>query len=165
MLTNNPCPCGSTFTYTNCCQPLHENTAIADTAERLMRSRYCAFVLQKVDYIIATTVPNQQALLDKQAISDWAKTTDWAGLDVINVNPKVDKNHASVEFNAYFNALENGESQKRYHYELSFFVKINQQNQARWYFLDPTVSLNISQKQPCICGSGEKFKRCCGKFI
>ncbi|MGO2386810.1 MAG: SEC-C metal-binding domain-containing protein, partial [Psychrobacter sp.] len=20
------------------------------------------------------------------------------------------------------------------------------------------------QKQPCICGSGEKFKRCCGKL-
>lgn len=130
-----------------------------------MRSRYSAFVLQKVDYIIATTVPAQQAFLDKQAISDWAKQTDWAGLEVLNFNPKVDKNHASVAFKAFFNVLENGVINKKFHHELSFFVKIQQQNQAKWYFLDPTLNLAISQKQPCICGSGEKFKRCCGKFL
>ncbi|MGO3082441.1 MAG: SEC-C metal-binding domain-containing protein, partial [Psychrobacter celer] len=30
--------------------------------------------------------------------------------------------------------------------------------------LDPTVPMSVTQKQPCICGSGEKFKRCCGKL-
>lgn len=172
---SNLCPCGSALPYSDCCQPLHDNTAIAacsniaKTAEQLMRSRYTAFVLQNVDYIIATTVPAQQALLDKQAISDWAKQTDWAGLEVLNFNPKVDKNHASVEFKAFFHELENGipiqKERKKFHHELSFFVKIQQHNQAKWYFLDPTVPLAVSQKQPCICGSGEKFKRCCGKFI
>lgn len=171
MLTNNSCPCGSARSYSDCCQPLHDNKAIAacsniaKSAEQLMRSRYSAFVLQKVDYIIATTVPAQQAFLDKQAISDWAKETDWAGLEVLNFNPKVDKTHASVAFKAFFNVLENGVINKKFHHELSFFVKIKQQHQEKWYFLDPTLNLAISQKQPCICGSGEKFKRCCGKFL
>ncbi|WP_339341085.1 SEC-C metal-binding domain-containing protein [uncultured Psychrobacter sp.] len=25
--------------------------------------------------------------------------------------------------------------------------------------------MSVTQKQPCICGSGEKFKRCCGMYI
>nr|WP_261869197.1 SEC-C metal-binding domain-containing protein [Psychrobacter sp. JCM 18901] len=25
--------------------------------------------------------------------------------------------------------------------------------------------MTVTQKQPCICGSGEKFKRCCGSYI
>ena len=44
----------------------HCMRAKADTAEQLMRSRYCAFVLQHVEYIVATTAPFQQALLDKK---------------------------------------------------------------------------------------------------
>lgn len=53
------------------------------------------------------------------------------------------------------------------HHELSAFVKVTDKanNDARWYFLDPTVSMTVTQKQPCICGSGEKFKRCCGAYI
>ncbi|WP_180364154.1 SEC-C metal-binding domain-containing protein, partial [Neisseria gonorrhoeae] len=39
-------------------------------------------------------------------------------------------------------------------------VKIAEQ----WYFIDPTVPLP-TMKQPCICGSGKKFKACCGKYL
>ena len=44
-----------------------------ESAERLMRTRYSAFVLQKADYIVKTTVPAQQALLDIESIEKWAK--------------------------------------------------------------------------------------------
>lgn len=163
------CPCNSNLAYTDCCQPFHENKdenpPCPDTAEQLMRSRYSAFVLQKTDYIVATTLPAQQPFLDKQAISDWAKDTDWAGLDVINHMPKLDKYHASVAFNAYFNVVENTEIKRLFHHELSYFVKAGKHDLTKWYFLDPTLNMSISQKQPCICGSGEKFKRCCGKFL
>ena len=67
------CPCritppsvstqDSSASYEDCCQPYHESLAAPD-AERLMRSRYSAFVLQLPDYIVKTTVPAQQALLD-----------------------------------------------------------------------------------------------------
>ena len=159
------CPCQSTQAYQNCCEPFHNQTATPTTAEQLMRSRYSAFVLQNIDYIINTTVPAQQALLDRQAISDWAKQTDWAGLQIINHIPKIGKRHAQVEFKAFFNQQLNTPNGQDFHHELSTFVKIGKADSEKWYFLDPTVTMTISQKSPCICGSGEKFKRCCGQFI
>lgn len=156
--------------YQDCCQPYHNNIDALDgikanSAERLMRSRYSAFVLVKPDYIVKTTVPTQQVLLDVNAIESWATETDWAGLEIIQHTPKLGKRHAQVEFKAYFND-KNG---LQAHHELSTFVKItnksgDKQNE-QWYFLDPTVAMSISQKQPCICGSREKFKRCCGQFL
>ena len=161
MMTNALCPCGSTLTYVDCCQPRHTFQKPATTAEALMRSRYTAFVMQDSDYIVATTVPFQQSLLDKQAIADWAAQTDWAGLEVLQHTPKFGKRHAQVEFKAFFNTA-NG---KACHHELSTFVNMGNQSDPRWYFVDPTVSMTIPQKQPCPCGSGEKYKRCCGRFL
>lgn len=147
----------SALRYRECCQPYHDTSAIAEYAEQLMRSRYSAFVLAKPDYILKTTLPAQQSLLDIKAIERWAKQTDWAGLEIINQAPKLGKRHAQVEFKAYFNTLDGLQA----HHELSGFVKVD----GLWYFLDPTVSMSVTQKQPCVCGSGEKFKRCCGQFI
>ena len=173
------CPCqinpvsdaiGAPLLYQDCCQPYHDGLLNkeadgikAETAKRLMRTRYSAFVLVKPNYIVKTTIPAQQNLLDIKAIENWAKETDWAGLEIVTHTPKLGKRHAQVEFKAYFKTNENLQA----HHELSAFVKVTDKNSnnARWYFLDPTVSMSVSQKQPCICGSGEKFKRCCGRFI
>ncbi len=180
MIHTSLCPCGSTLSYADCCAPLHVGQKIADTAAQLMRSRYCAFVLQHIEYIVATTAPFQQPLLDTQAISDWAQQTDWAGLAVIKHTPKIGKRHAQVEFKAYFHlpasaghsagldlaALDSkGLDSKGVHHELSTFVNIPTHGTSRWYFLDPTVVMPVTQKQPCPCGSGEKYKRCCGQFL
>ena len=173
------CPCqinpvsdaiGAPLLYQDCCQPYHDgllnNEADgikAETAKRLMRTRYSAFVLVKPNYIVKTTIPAQQNLLDIKAIENWAKETDWAGLEIVTHTPKLGKRHAQVEFKAYFKTNENLQA----HHELSAFVKVTDKlnNDVRWYFLDPTVAMTVSQKQPCICGSGEKFKRCCGAFL
>ncbi len=149
--------------YSDCCQPYHEgidkNNAIkVESAERLMRTRYSAFVLQKADYIVKTTVPAQQALLDIKSIESWARETNWAGLEIVKHTPKLGRRHAQVEFKAYYLKPD---GQQTAHHELSSFVKV----EKCWYFLDPTVKMNISQKQPCLCGSGEKFKRCCGVYL
>ena len=181
MIHTSPCPCGSTLSYTDCCAPLHVGQKIADTAAQLMRARYAAFVLQHVEYIVATTAPFQQALLDKKSIADWSQQTDWAGLAVIKHTPKIGKRHAQVEFKAYFYlpnasavhsvgldlaALDNkGLDSKGVHHELSTFVNIPTHGTSRWYFLDPTVVMPVTQKQPCPCGSGEKYKLCCGHFL
>ena len=174
----NTCPCqinplsdtNSALSYQDCCQPYHESLAAPD-AERLMRSRYSAFVLVLPEYIVKTTVPAQQTLLDINAIESWAKETDWAGLEIVEHKPKLGKRHAQVEFKAYFKSPEKttrGLAEKiQAHHELSTFVTVKDKNSddARWYFLDPTVAMTVTQKQPCICGSGEKFKRCCGIYV
>jgi SEC-C motif-containing protein len=48
------CPCLSGSTYGECCAPYHRGEAFAPTAERLMRSRYSAFVVRNTDYLLAT---------------------------------------------------------------------------------------------------------------
>lgn len=180
------CPCqinpladkvGSPLAYQDCCQPYHDalsnenidelGVAKAETAERLMRTRYSAFVLVKSDYIVKTTLPAQQALLDKKAVETWAKETDWAGLEIVQHTPNLGKRHAQVEFKAYFNTSGDTSSQLQMHHELSAFVKVKDKSSknARWCFLDPTVAMTVTQKQPCICGSGEKFKQCCGVYL
>ena len=177
LISTQTCPCqinpssnaiSSPLLYKDCCQPFHDRLYDsednkADTAERLMRTRYSAFVLVKPEYIVKTTLPTQQDLLDIEAIESWAKETDWAGLEIVTHTPKLGKRHAQVEFKAYFNTLDDLQA----HHELSAFVRIKSKatNDACWYFLDPTVSMSVTQKQPCICGSGEKFKRCCGAYI
>lgn len=50
------CPCDSKLMYHKCCKQYHEGTLPAK-AEALMRSRYCAYALGLVDYIMDTTHP------------------------------------------------------------------------------------------------------------
>ncbi|WP_436899381.1 YchJ family protein [Acinetobacter gyllenbergii] len=156
MTSSQNCPCGQ-GQYAACCQPLHLKQQVAQTAEQLMRSRYSAFALQQIDYILQTTALGQQSALDRAAIADWSQSNQWLKLDVVQHQPKLDKTHALVEFKAHYH----DGTQAHVHHEVSHFVL----HQQQWYFLDPTLDMQITMKQPCICGSGKKFKQCCAQFI
>ena len=148
-LLDSACPCQSNKSYEDCCGRFHTRAQFPETAEQLMRSRYAAYVLKNVPYIVNTTVPSQRALLNVQAIQTWAEETQWLGLQILNTE-SLTKTQSAVEFHE-------GEQA---HHERSIFVKIDD----RWYFVDPTVPLP-TMKQPCVCGSGKKFKHCCGGFL
>lgn len=146
------CPCQSGRLYGQCCEPLHQGAAAPD-AEALMRSRYCAYVLGNIDYLVASTVPAQQPLLDTSAMHEWSETAEWEGLQVWEHQAATGKRHARVCFTARFR--EQGQSCE--HREHSAFVNIK----GRWYFIDPTVPLP-APREDCICGSRRNFKSCCG---
>lgn len=156
MASSQNCPCGQ-GQYAACCQSLHLKQQVAQTAEQLMRSRYSAFALQQIDYILQTTALGQQSTLDRAAIADWSQSNQWLKLDVVQHQPKLDKTHALVEFKAHYH----DGTQAHIHHEISHFVL----HQQQWYFLDPTLEMQTTMKQPCICGSGKKFKQCCAQFI
>ena len=145
-LLDSACPCQSSKSYKDCCGRFHTHAQFPETAEQLMRSRYAAYVLKNVPYIVDTTVPSQQALLNVQAIQAWAENTQWLGLQILKTET-LSKFQSAVEFNAVFQ----GEEGEQTHHERSIFV-------------DPTVPLP-TMKQPCVCGSGKKFKHCCGGFL
>lgn len=132
MQTNHrPCPCLSGLNYHECCQPYHYQRTQAKTAEILMRSRYSAYVLGEIDYLVQTTLPIQQASLDVQAMREWSEDMVWLGLKIIKHRPHVGPNQAKVIFEAYYQ----GASGRQTHYEESLFIKINK----RWYFKDPSL--------------------------
>ncbi|WP_133859567.1 YchJ family protein [Pseudomonas aestiva] len=152
-----PCPCGSDLSLGDCCGAFHVGTPAPD-AERLMRSRYSAYVLGLIDYLVATTAPAQQALLDREALTAWSLGSRWQGLQVLEHHPEPgDPDHARVSFVARW---EDGRGAHR-HEERSGFV----QREGRWYFLDPTARPLPGRNDACLCGSGAKFKKCCAGFL
>lgn len=99
-----------------------------------MRSRYSAYVLGLVDYLVQTTLPAQQDGLDRTSIKDWSLQSTWLGLEVessevFGGQPE----HAFVTFTARWHDSQGEHS----HRERSSFV----QNDGRWYFIDPTVAV------------------------
>ena len=56
MTSKSSCYCGSSLSYADCCQPFHRGARKAETAEKLMRSRYSAYVAGQIDYVDQTNV-------------------------------------------------------------------------------------------------------------
>lgn len=147
------CPCGSGQSLADCCARYH-NGSLPESAEHLMRSRYSAYVLGLIDYLVSSTLPVQQAQLDRASMSAWSSQSHWLGLEVQNHQPLAGKPaHALVSFIAHWQDQDGEQSQ----HERSAFVQVAQ----RWYFIDPSVPLKATRNDPCPCGSGMKFKKCC----
>ncbi len=158
-LHQQPCPCGSGIVYEQCCAPLHNHTVKADSAVQLMRSRYCAFVLEDVDYLIKTTSIAQRHQLDRKSLTDWIARTNWQRLEILDtLAGQRQDTQGEVEFKAWY-FLDEGAT-LQCHHERSQFKKEG----SGWAFIDPNTATNTvsGRNSPCPCGSGRKFKRCCG---
>lgn len=151
---SHTCPCGSSIALDDCCGKWHQGQP-APSAERLMRSRYSAYTLGLIDYLVATTLPAQQSALDRANMRAWSLGSTWLGLEV--EDSELIDTHAFVTFTARWHDGDGEHS----HRERSAFV----QQAGRWYFIDPTVPLKAGRNDPCPCGSGQKFKKCCAGYL
>lgn len=159
----NSCPCGSGKPYSDCCEPVITGTRPAETAEQLMRARYSAYVGVQTDFIFNSTHPDHRKGYDHEGTKEWAENSEWLGLEIVETRQGgIDDDTAEVEFIASFR--EKGIS--RSHHECAQFKR----DKGRWFFTDGTlvkprpVSVSkIGRNDPCTCGSGKKYKKCCGK--
>lgn len=156
------CPCGSGLSYAECCEPLIAGTGQAVTAESLMRSRYTAYTKVATDYLYETTHPQHRQGYDQEGTRKWAESAVWQGLEIVSSRGGAGDTLGEVEFIARFS--EDGVDNS--HHELGKFKKQDE----RWYFTEgkmvgakPLVSTKIGRNEPCPCGSGSKYKKCCGK--
>ncbi|CAL9313297.1 YchJ family protein [Streptomyces sp. R02] len=78
MTSRTPCPCGLPEPYEECCGRFHGGVAAAPTAERLMRSRYAAFVRLDAAYLLRTWHPRT-----RPARLDLDPGTRWTGLEIL----------------------------------------------------------------------------------
>ena len=158
------CQCGSGRAYEDCCEKVIKGETPAVTAEQLMRSRYTAYVKVETDYLFETTHPDHRQGYDHQGTRIWAENSQWDGLEILGTKGGgAEEVEGEVEFIARYR--EKGLS--RQHHELAHFRK----DDGKWYF---TEGSTVSQKpvvrtepktgrnDPCPCGSGKKFKKCCG---
>jgi SEC-C motif-containing protein len=149
------CYCGSELRFENCCGAIITGKRTAETALELMQSRYSAYCSLATDYLIATTHISKRLQLDKETIEQWAKESEWKGLKIISTHKGTKEDtQGEVVFQAFY-LDENKKS--RVHYEHSLFVK--EQNQ--WFYLSGKI-IAINRNENCPCGSGKKYKKCCG---
>lgn len=148
------CPCGSALEYSLCCQRYLSGSEVAPSPAHLMRSRYCAFVKKNADYLVKTWHPTCQAGTFRDDIQNGFAHTEWLGLTVFATEAGRSPNEGFVSFVARFREnSKNGAIIER-----SRFLKEN----GQWYYIDGARPL-IGRNDPCPCGSGKKFKKCCGQ--
>lgn len=155
------------------------------TAEALMRSRYVAYTRRDIDYLSRTLAPEMRGNFQAASSKKWAEEAQFKGLKMIatEMGGPADCT-GTVEFMATFE--QNGENFD--HHEISRFRK---DEQGHWHYVDGdghshrrklasdpsqnrlrinsvTGVRGLTPTKPgrndsCPCGSGKKFKTCCGR--
>jgi SEC-C motif-containing protein len=119
------CPCLSGETYGACCGPFHRGAAEAPTAERLMRSRYSAFAVGDVDYLLHTWHPSTRP--DELELDDGVR---WYRLDILaRAGGGLGEREGTVEFTARYKTAGGPAGEQ---HELSRFVR----DDGRWFYVD-----------------------------
>src|SRR5690606_14849218 len=126
-----------------------------------MRSRFTAHVVRDYEYLHRTYLPTADQPYQEEAE---ATPTQWTRLVVHahELGPKPEM--ASVDFSAFY---QDGEIEQALH-EKAEFRQINRV----WYYTRPirqgpaphkSDRPKVGRNDPCPCGSGRKYKHCCGR--
>jgi len=165
MAEKDLCPCGSGKTYAECCESVIK-TGKAATAEALMRARYSAYVKHEIDFIINSCEEGEKiAEIDRKATEEWSKESTWHGLKILRTEKGSENDtEGIVEFEATYTTRK---GIRDVHHEIGYFKKID----GNWMYSVGSVKpmtvvregRKIGRNEPCPCGSGKKYKQCCGR--
>ncbi|TAN56857.1 MAG: hypothetical protein EPN26_03255 [Rhodospirillales bacterium] len=155
------CPCTSGHDFADCCGPVLGG-APALSPESLMRARYTAFVSGDIEFLERTLAPEAKADFDRHAVETAMKGVEGLGFEVRSQDGGADGLEGTVEYVARFKS--NG--QNLAHHERAKFRCEN----GAWLYAEGEVNPKepprhvekVGRNDPCPCGSGKKFKKCCG---
>lgn len=128
-----------------------------------MRSRFSAFVVGDLDYIESTHAKEVRDDFNRSAAESTAKSVEWVSLAILNTTGgESGDDEGTVEFAARFKK----DGEMHVHHELATFKT----EDGRWVYVDGTMNPKgaprrvekIGRNDPCPCGSGKKYKKCCG---
>ena len=164
MKNDELCPCRSGRSFGECCGPVISGVRKAATAAELMRARYTAYAVCDVDFLYNSSGPEVREEFNRKTIEEWSLSAKWNGLEIISEEkggPGDDEGR--VAFLAHYSA----KGQKCEHRETSTFRRID----GEWRFIDGEIESKpirrdepkIGRNDPCPCGSGKKYKKCCGR--
>lgn len=156
------CPCCSSKKYDQCCGPLIAKTEVAQSPEQLMRSRYTAYSLANIDYIIDSMRGKPLLGFNMEQAFRWARKVTWLGLEVKDAYLESDE----IGFVEFIATILNNTQVELIH-ELSEFRKID----GHWFYTEGMrpksgkvyPSYTLGRNSTCPCDSGKKFKNCHGK--
>jgi len=116
-----------------------------------MRSRYCAYTLKEIDYLLQTQCQVTDPVAERHAIGAFADSARFQHLHIVA------SGEDWVEFKAYFRL---GKTQELLHERSRFTCK-----EGIWCYADGELyenAVTTGRNDPCFCGSGKKYKKCCG---
>jgi len=159
------CPCGSGRDFDECCGPIIAGTAPAATAEALMRARYSAHVVKNFDFIDNSMLPELRDEADHDEMTKWSEEVTWDGLDILETQKGASEDETGdVTFMAKYTVRNIPQML----HERAHFKKVD----GVWLYADGEdmshetfrrEAPKVGRNDPCPCGSGKKYKKCCGK--
>ena len=160
--SNSACPCGSGKTFGTCCEPLLKEEQSAASAGQLMRSRFSAHAVGDFRHLHRTYWGTARRPYVEG--SDEGGGMKWTRLIIHREEAGLKPGTAFVDFSAYYE--EAGVEQALH--EKSEFAQID----GKWFYTR-TVRMGpapvkssapkVGRNEPCPCGSGKKYKYCCGQ--
>lgn len=175
------CPCQSGIEFMECCEPYLNGAKLPPTAESLMRARYTAHVRSEIKFIRDTLTAAGRHNFNEKAVKDWAEHSEWLGLKILSTQKgQVEDTEGIVEFIATYKS----DGKVLEHHEVSQFRK--DPKKRVWQFVDGDSHIHengepcrnqmaakpvirevpkVGRNDPCTCGSGAKFKKCCGASL
>lgn len=169
------CPCESGKDFSDCCEPVIKGEVQAQTAEQLMRARYTAYSQGQMTFIRSTLAPEARRDFNLAEAEKWSRQSEWHGLKILKTEAGgASDSKGVVEFVATYTAQ--GETIE--HHEVAKFRRMD----GKWFFVDGDSHVHrggeghhhhhveqvireapkVGRNDPCTCGSGKKFKKCCG---
>ena len=151
------CPCGVGKPWRECCEPYISGLGLPPTAAALMRSRYVGYCTRNATYLLKTWHPTTRPpALDFSQDDD----TQWIGLQILDTELG---GASDVEGEVTFEARYMSQGRVSVLAERSRFRRVD----GAWLYLDGELRqseqpIKVSRNEPCPCGSGKKFKKCCG---
>ena len=127
-----------------------------------MRSRFTAHVLRDNLHLHRTDLETAKRPYVEETPS--GQEPEWTRLVIHGSEPGARPDKGYVDFSAYYRS---GDGEQALH-EKSEFVKVD----GAWYYTrairlgPPPVRLaapKVGRNDPCPCGSGRKYKQCCGR--
>ncbi len=130
-----------------------------------MRSRYTAFTIGDMDYLEKTNTDRIADEFNRVDIETSLPDTEWLGLEVHDTQQGQEEDATGiVKFSVRYRIKGRSFNQ----FETAGFIREG----GKWRYdkgdielekKQPNQVVKIGRNDPCPCGSGQKYKKCCGK--
>ena len=130
-----------------------------------MRSRYTAFVKHDYAHLERSLSTEQRADFNLAETKRWAEGSEWLGLRIgETTGGGPEDEEGTVTFTARFRM----DGQDQEHVEVARFGREN----GSWVYTGQVEEApqpirregpKVGRNDPCPCGSGKKYKKCCGQ--
>lgn len=157
---DGPCPCKSGWAYAACCGPVHADIRVARKPEQVVRARYSAQVLGETDFFRESIIREHRTL---PQVDEFLGELGHLKYESITVTESTRTGWLQRKATVLCRIYAACRKRVSVHTER---IHLKREDHA-WRVV--TVDLvthrpetTVGRNAPCPCGSGRKYKRCCG---